>query len=71
MMAAKRSYGTGSVHVRTNAGSVEHFDGAWEGLTQKQAEANLRRLMADEIPGAALGDRKRKVLGSHIPLLGR
>ncbi len=76
-MAGKRSYGTGSVYVRTDAAGVEHFYGAWhansrrmhrvlgakrargsrEGMTQMQAEEKLRRLMAEEAPKTALGDR--------------
>jgi len=72
-MAARRSYGTGSLSARTDRHSRETWYGTWwadgrrvkrriglkrttgerDGLTRPQAEAELRRLMADVSPDPA------------------
>jgi hypothetical protein len=64
-MAARRSYGSGSIYVRTDAAGGDTWYGHWrqngrqvkrkigskrapgsrEGLTRRQAEAELRRLI--------------------------
>lgn len=76
-MAARRSYGTGNLYVRIDAGGRERWyaqwwsgdrrlkrsigpkraDGTRDGLTRSQAEAELRRLMADVKPVPVAGER--------------
>jgi integrase len=76
-MAAKRSYGTGSLYVRTDAAGREAWYGHWrtngrqikrkvgskrsegdrDGLTRRQAEAELRRLIAEVTATRPAGER--------------
>jgi integrase len=76
-MAARRSYGTGSLLVRKDANGRETYYGKWrangqqimrrigvkrgegarDGLTRSQAEAELRRLMATVPAPPAAGER--------------
>ncbi len=76
-MAAKRSYGTGSLYVRTDRAGREAWYGHWrtngrqikrkvgskrsegdrDGLTRRQAEAELRRLIAEVTTTRPAGER--------------
>jgi len=76
-MAARRSYGTGSLYVRKDSTGRETWYGKWhsngrrvkraigpkrvdgsrDGLTRAQAEAELRRLMAETQPKPLVGER--------------
>jgi integrase len=76
-MAARRSYGTGSLFVREDTAGRESWYGSWhaegrrvkrrigpkrgegsrEGLTRRQAEAELRRLIAETPAVAPVGER--------------
>jgi integrase len=76
-MASKRSYGTGSLYVRTDAAGREAWYGKWrtngrqlkrkvgskrsegdrDGLTRRQAEAELRRLTAEVATTRPAGER--------------
>lgn len=95
-MAARRSYGTGSLYVRADSTGRETWYGRWhsngrrvkrrvgpkradgtrDGLTRTQAEAELRRLMAEiqvtapvghSLTVAAAGERYRR----HLKRAGR
>lgn len=74
---ARRSYGTGSLMVRTDSAGRETWHGKWrtngrqvmrrvgvkrsegarDGLTRRQAESELRRLMAETVVTAPVGER--------------
>lgn len=74
---ARRSYGTGSLYVRTDSAGRETWYGHWrahgrqikrrigpkrsegvrDGLTQRQAEAELRRLIAETPSSVTAGER--------------
>jgi integrase len=75
-VAARRSYGTGSLYVRTDKNGRETWYGHWrtdraqlkrrigpkradgsrDGLTRKQAEAELRRLTRETMPAQPSGE---------------
>jgi hypothetical protein len=66
-MAGRRSYGTGSLIVRQDRGGREVFYGKWligpkrggaakDGLTIRQAEAELRRLITETAVTPVVGE---------------
>ena len=77
MAASRRSYGTGSLLIRTDSGGRETWHGKWrtngrqvmrrigpkrsegtrDGLTRRQAEAELRRVMSETVVAASVGER--------------